>query len=308
MKTPLRVAIVGAGNVGAVLGRILREGGARVTAVVSRRAASARKAAAFIGCRTHGTSLALIPPATDIVFLAVPHGAVADVAGSLAEVASLPLRRMAVCHASGMLSAGVLAPAAARGAVTFSFHPLQTFPRSFPPQRILPAARGIYFGIDGTQAGLRAARRLARALGGRTIIVPPSRRELYHAACVVASNHLTGLLAVLEEMHAAVTAEQGATLAPYAPILGATLANVLCSSPADALSGPVARGGVATVARHIAAVREFCPGLLPYFARMTQETIRLAARAGSLGEEPREALEELVRSITVPTHNSGRTQ
>jgi len=307
MKGPLRVAIVGAGNVGAVLGRILREGGGTVTAVVSRREAGARRAAAFIGCRRHGESLALIPPSTDIVFLAVPHGAIAGVAAALAALEGLPFARIAVCHASGMLSADVLAPVARRGAVTFSFHPLQTFPRPFPPKRILASARGIYFGIDGGEAGLRAARRFARALGGKTIVVPPPRRELYHAACVVASNHLTGLLAALEEMHAAVTGERAGGLAPYAPILEATLANVLSSSPAGALSGPVARGGVETLARHFEAVRQFCPGLLPYFAQMTRETIALADRSGSLMPGRRAAMEALVRSISDTSHITGQT-
>ena len=303
------MAIVGAGNVGTVLGRLLREGGGSVTAVVSRHAATARKAAAFIRCRVHGDSLTLIGRETDIIFLAVPHAAVADVAAELAATREdLPLPRIAVCHASGMLSADVLAPAARRGAVTFSFHPLQTFPRSFPPKVILPTARGIYFGVDGSAAGIRKARLFAHALGGRTVLIAPERRVLYHAACVIASNHLTGLLAALEEVHAAVTGGSGPSLDPYGPILGATLANILASSPADALSGPVARGGVETVARHIGAVRQYCPGLLPYFACMTGETIRLAARSGSLTPERRAALEDLVRTITDSTHNTGQAQ
>jgi len=262
----------------------------------------------FIGCRTHGDALALIPGTTDVILLAVPHAAVAEVARALGAAGDLPLGRMAVCHASGMLSAAVLAPAARRGALTFSFHPLQTFPRAFPPRKILPSARGIWYGVDGSAAGLRKARLLARALGGRTIVVPPERRELYHAACVVASNHLTGLLAVLEEMHGAAAGGGRRSLAPYRPILEATLANVLGASPAEALSGPVARGGVETVARHCEAVREFCPRLLPYFALMTRETIRLADRARTLSPDRREALEELVRTITDSTHNSGQTQ
>ncbi|HUI10603.1 MAG TPA: DUF2520 domain-containing protein [Bacteroidota bacterium] len=308
MSRRLRVAIVGAGNVGAVLGRLLREGGSSVSAVVSRSTASARRAASFIGCRRYGDGIGVIPAETDIVFLAVPHAAVSRVAGALASSEELPLERMAVCHASGMLGADILAPAAERGAITFSFHPLQTFPRAFSPRHILPSARGIWYGIDGPAPGLRKARLLARALGGRTILVPPAERELYHAACVVASNHLTALLAALEEMHAAVGATGGRGLEPYGPILRSTLANVLRTSPGEALSGPVARGGVETVARHIESVRRACPGLLPYFARMTQETIRLADRSGTLPRDRRVAMEALLESIPGIAHISGLTQ
>jgi len=308
MRAPLRVAIVGGGNVGAVLGRILRERGSVVTAVVSRKRVTARRAASFIGCRRYGDDIGEIPSATDIIYLAVPHSAIAEVAGALAASEALPFGRMAVCHASGMLSADVLAPVGRRGALTFSFHPLQTFPRGFPPKRILPTARGIWYGIDGSPEGCRKARALARALGGHTIDIPPARRVLYHAACVVASNHLTGLLASLEEMHAAVTGTPRGALAPYGPILQATLGNVLATSPGAALSGPVARGGVETVRQHLEAVGRFCPGLLPYFARMTQETIRLAVRGGTLAPERRTAMEDLLKSISDTSHISGRTQ
>ncbi len=294
---PLRVAIVGAGKVGTVLGRVLVEDGSRITAVISRSRASARTAAAYLRCRTYADALTAIPPETDIALIATPHAAVAGVAETLARLEGLEFSRMSVCHASGMLSAAVLAPLEERGCTVFSFHPLQTFPRNFSVRRILPRARGIWYGADGSPAGLRTARRLAKALSGRVIEIPPESRELYHAACVVASNHLTVLLSAVQEMFGAAAGDGRASLEPFRPILEATLRNVLATSPGAALSGPVARGGVDTVARHLEAVRNFCPGLLRYFTCMTLETARLASDAGSLAPERREAIDKLVQSF-----------
>ena len=294
---PLRVAIVGAGKVGTVLGRVLVEDGSRITAVISRSRASARTAASYLRCRVYADALTAIPPETDIAFIATPHDAVAAVAETLARLEGLEFSRMGACHASGMLTAAVLAPLEERGCTVFSFHPLQTFPRNFPVRRILPRARGIWYGVDGSPAGLRTARRLAKALSGRVIEIPPESRELYHAACVVASNHFTVMLSAVREMFGAATGDGRASLEPFKPILEATLLNVLATSPGAALSGPVARGGVGTVARHLEAVRGFCPDLLPYFTRMTLETARLASEAGSLGPERREAIDNLVQSF-----------
>jgi len=111
-RTPstLRIAIVGAGNVGAVLGRILREEGHTVTAVVSRTKKSAAAAGRFIGCRRISDALTAIPKATDIIYIAAPHEAIPEVARSLALLEEFDFHRLAVCHASGMLTADALAP------------------------------------------------------------------------------------------------------------------------------------------------------------------------------------------------------
>lgn len=297
----MRVAIVGAGKVGSVLGRILVEEGARMTAVVSRSRASARTAGRLLRCANASTALTAIPRETDLVFITTPHDAVGEVARTLAELEGPDFRRLAVCHASGMLTASVLDPCAVRGAAVFSFHPLQTFPRDFHPRDILPRARGIFYGVDGPPRGVRMARRLAALLQGRIIVIPPERRVLYHAACVVASNHLTAMLAEVEAIIRAVLPRERKFMELVRPIIDATLANVAATSPAAALSGPVARGGVDTVARHLEAVRDTVPELLPYFTRMSLETVRLAAAKGSLTAERRATMIGLIRSFTDET-------
>src|SRR5512143_1776958 len=144
-RARLHITIIGAGNVGSVLGRILVENGERVVCVISRTARSASRAGRFLRCRRTSTDLAAIPSETDLIFIATPHSAVADVARALARLADFSFRGVAVCHASGMLTAEVLEPLRLRGATVFSFHPLQTFPRDFPPAAIVPTARGIVY-------------------------------------------------------------------------------------------------------------------------------------------------------------------
>jgi predicted short-subunit dehydrogenase-like oxidoreductase (DUF2520 family) len=293
----LRVAIIGAGRVGSVLGRLLVDRGYVITAVVSRTLRSARAGGGFLKCRQVGTELSLIPGNTNLIFVATPHDAVEEVAGNLAALAHLPFRRLAVCHASGMLTAAVLAPLRDRGAAVFSFHPLQTFPRDFPPRKILPYARGIAYGVDGPPEGVRMARQLARALEGKIVLVPPDLRVLYHAACVAASNHLTTVLWVVQRMYEFLQVPEVKFYPLFRPIVEATLANIARTSPVAALSGPIARGGTETVAAHFEALQKSLPELIPYFAAVSLETVRLAAQKGSLDSGKEKELLRLLHAF-----------
>ncbi len=278
------IAIVGPGKVGLVFGKALRSRGDVITAVIARSATSARKGGTFLRCTNVGTQLELIPNDTRVVLLTVPHASVEPVARDLALLTDLPFSRMAFCHASGMLTAEALAPLAERGATVVSFHPLQTFPRDFRPEKILPTLPGIWYGIDGDGRGIRFAKQLAAKLRGKTVVIPTEMREYYHAACVVASNHLTALLGVLEEMHDAMKLKGAAPLELFRPIIATTLRNVSETSSAQALSGPVVRGGTETIGKHFETIRQHSPELLPYYAAMTMATVRLALAKGSIDD------------------------
>jgi predicted short-subunit dehydrogenase-like oxidoreductase (DUF2520 family) len=281
----MSVAIVGAGKVGSVLGKILVENGDRITAVVSRTQASARAAGRFLGCINVSTSLDAIPRETDIVYLTAPHAAIGHLARTLAELKHLDFKRLNVCHASGMLTAAALKPLTDKGATVFSFHPLQTFPRDFALAAIVPTVRGIYYGVDGTPRAVRAARRFAKALNGRVLEVPIEMRPFYHATCVVASNHLTTLLSIVQQMFYILGNRKADYLKAFMPIVAATLRNVEATSPERALSGPIARGGIETVREHLQQVQHVAPDLIPYFSRMTIETARLARKKGSIDQK-----------------------
>jgi predicted short-subunit dehydrogenase-like oxidoreductase (DUF2520 family) len=291
---PLNVTIIGAGKVGSVLGRVLSEEGVRVVGVISRSRSSARRAARFIGATGASDRLSSIPASTTLVYITTPHAAVASVAQALAGENHLRFPELAVCHASGMLTADVLEPVASRGATVFSFHPLQTFPRDFPPQKILPSARGIYYGVDGSAGAVRIARALARRLRGHVLLVPPELRVLYHAACVVASNHLTTMLAVVEQLGVQLGIRPGRAMEVFGPIVEATVGNIRRTAPAEALSGPIARGGIDTLKEHLEAIHQSAPELLPYFIHVSSETIRLALRKGSIGQRRGEEMQVLL--------------
>jgi len=173
----------------------------------------------------------------DLVLLAVPDAAVASVAATV-EADGVAV----IAHVSGSLG---LAPLAGH-VRTAVLHPLVALP---DPE--LGAARlrtGAWFGLS-TQGHPLAAEVVAD-LGGRAIAVAEDGWVHYHAAAVIASNHLVGLLGQVERVAGAI----GAPLDAYLDLARGAVENVAGLGPVDALTGPVRRGDWATVERHLAAL------------------------------------------------------
>ena len=171
--------------------------------------------------------------AVELVVLAVPDSAIASVA------ASLPVRDdVVVAHLAGALGLDVLAPHPRRA----SFHPLRSIPTTSTD------LTGAWWAV----AGDPLVRDVVEALDGRCIEVDESARVAYHAAAVMASNHLVALLGAVER----VASSAGVPLDAFFDLVRGTVDNVAALGPAAALTGPVARGDWDTVARHLAALPE----------------------------------------------------
>jgi len=186
-------------------------------------------------------------PSLGIVFLAVPDQAVGEVAVAIARLK--PPSRVNFVHVSGALGLGALD--ALRDHPVGSFHPLQSFPAPRDPE----AFRGITVAVDAsTPTLMRRLRVLARAIGARPKHVDDSRRALYHAAAVFASNYVDAVLGdAVNVLRAAGWTEREA-ISGLLPLTEGTLANVRQRGPVRALTGPIRRGDVETVKRHLEAL------------------------------------------------------
>ena len=197
----------------------------------------------------------------DLLVIATPDAAIAAVASAVR-----PEPTTVVVHLAGSLGPDVLAPHARRASV----HPLVPIPDGRTGAERL---RGAWFAV----AGDPLAAEVVAALGGRPVTVAAEHRAAYHAAACIASNHLVALLGQVERV--AVTA--GVPLEAYLDLVRATVDNVAALGPAAALTGPVARGDEATVARHLAT--------LPADERPAYEAMAGAARRLVAGHRDRQA-------------------
>jgi predicted short-subunit dehydrogenase-like oxidoreductase (DUF2520 family) len=203
-----------------------------------------------VAARTETHQLVQNLRSADIVFLAVPDGAVASVAARLAEAETALPPGAAFIHLSGALELGALEPLRDRHPIG-SFHPLQSFPEPRPPK----AFRGIVVAVDATTMSLRRRlNALARDIGARPRRVDDSQRALYHAAAVFASNYLVALLGVaVGLLEQAGWSEKEATAA-LVRLSEGVLLSVSRRGPTAGLTGPIRRGDVETVQRHLAVL------------------------------------------------------
>jgi predicted short-subunit dehydrogenase-like oxidoreductase (DUF2520 family) len=245
------IAIVGRGRVGSSLAAAADAAGIPVKLTASPDAAIA----------TAGATAAL---------LCVPDEAIGEVAAAVATADRTPAL---VGHVSGATTLDPLASAGSRGSLAFSLHPLQTFPGPATPVAGIPAATA-----GSTEAAEDFAEALALALGMRPFPVSDEQRAAYHAAASIASNFLVALEESASGLLASAGIEDGREL--LTPLVLASAAN-WAEKGGDALTGPIARGDFATVERHLAALAETAPELIPMYEALAERTRAHAADGAS---------------------------
>jgi predicted short-subunit dehydrogenase-like oxidoreductase (DUF2520 family) len=254
MAAKPRVAIVGAGNFGSALAVALRQGGYAIEAVIARTRGEsaqgeslmrARKLAAQVGARA---ALDLSEARAELMWFCVPDAEIARAAKSLAK--KIEWKGRVALHSSGALTSDELAILRRKGAAVGSVHPLMTFVRA-----ARPSLAGVSFAVEGDPAAVRVARRVIRDVGGSAYSIRKKDKAAYHAWGTFASPLFTALLATTEQVAGLAGVNRKAAKQRMIPILLQTLANYAAFGAAGGFSGPIVRGDVETVKRHLRVLR-----------------------------------------------------
>ncbi len=182
------------------------------------------------------------------------------------------------CTRAGSASIRVLDPCREAGAVTLAFHPLQTFSgletaaRCFEGIAVAVTARTVDAGDFGFL--------VARALGARPFALADERRVLYHAAACMASNYLVALEACSQRIFVDAGLPAGQALELFLPLVRTTVDNIAAQGPVNALTGPIARGDLLTLGRHVEELRRTSPDLLPLYRVLGLAALELTREAG----------------------------
>ena len=243
------LAIVGAGRVGRVLGRRLRELGWKIGVVVTRSEASSRRAVRFIGAgKSHGglTRHVLL---SHVILISTPDDAVSDVSRELARMGGEELRGKVVLHTSGAQDSRALASLKEFGAAVGSMHPLQTFSGVG-----VPDLAGKVFAVEGDVLAVRVARQIARALGGSPVQIGAGKKILYHVAAVLAAGHVLALVEAATQLLISLGMNRGEATRALLPLTRQVLDNFERVGPRAAWTGPLARGDYKIVESHLRAL------------------------------------------------------
>ncbi|MDI6795487.1 MAG: DUF2520 domain-containing protein [Desulfatibacillaceae bacterium] len=285
-------AIVGCGTLGTALGRLLFQKGYPVAGVASRSAESAKRLGSILETDNISTSLPKITQHADIVFLTTSDSAIEEVCKAIALAGGFK-EGAVVLHCSGAASSQLLDSARSAGAYAGSMHPLQSFAGARPGVNLF---EGILVSVEGDAPALDIARTIVADLGANHARVKADAKALYHAAAVVASNYLVTLLDMAFGLNKAAGISAQESVLGLFPLIQGTLGNIKTQGIPNALTGPIARGDVATVRRHIADMQEKAPDLLALYKSLGRATVDVALAKGSLTQAGADELIKLLEA------------
>jgi predicted short-subunit dehydrogenase-like oxidoreductase (DUF2520 family) len=282
----LKLGFIGAGTVGTALSARLSGLGYPVVAVSSRSRTSAQKLAQSVkGCRVFDSQG--VADNAELVFITTPDDAIARVAS---QVKWRP--GQGVVHCSGADATDILQPARKSGAQVGVFHPLQTFASVKQAMENIP---GSTFALEAEEPLLKTLKEMATALGGHWVELKAGDKVLYHAAAVIACNYLVTLLKLATDLWQTFDVPPQKATQALLPLLRGTIHNIETVGIPQCLTGPIARGDVGTIKKHLDALERATPHLVATYRELGLQTIPIAVAKGKIDKNQAEELRVILQ-------------
>lgn len=259
-----------------------------IKSVFNRTEKKAVNHAKSFGIRVCGTFPSSLDQLGDVIFLTVSDRAIPEVASRLAELDGRFKGRTFV-HCSGNESADLLQILRSKGASVASLHPLQTFTVRSEPGDF----KNIYFSIQGDSQAFPELTKIAGTLGANTIEVTEDQKSHLHAAAVLVSNYLTTLVGDAVAIGAQGGLSDDQVKEALLPLTKTALQNIEEQSFQEALTGPIKRGDLTTVEKHLSLLDEK-PELQNLYCVLGLQTLSLAESSVQLNRTTIEKMRKIL--------------
>lgn len=237
----MKLGIIGGGRAGWFFGHRWKESGRQLAGIVVRDGSTSQLPQQLEVSRTDVATLAT---RSELILIAVRDAAIAEVVRSIAAVPAISNR--VVFHCSGALPADILSPVPRR----FSLHPLRALPAVG-----IEAQGPTVFAYEGPDDFKSIGADVVEAIGGTMFRVPSESKTLYHAAAAMAANYVALLADESTKMFETVGIGGREAREAVAMVAASALETWKNGTGAAAFSGPIARGEVDLVRRHLEALR-----------------------------------------------------
>ena len=276
------LSIVGPGRVGTAIGVLAAEAAWPVIAIGGRDRDKTTRAARRIGERVRACSVLEAARRGHLVFITVSDDAIEPVCDNIARQNGFNIHSIVV-HCSGALSSDILSSARnSCRCLVVSMHPLQTFATV---DSACAKLKGTYCFCEGDKGGLPVIESLAKRIGMIPVHIHNSSKVLYHAAAVFACNYLVTLMDAAIETANLAKIDRSTAWSAFVPLVVSTIENISEIGQDRALTGPIARGDITTIAQHIEKLELVEPSLASMYRAMARHTVDIALRNGSITEE-----------------------
>ena len=288
----LRIGFIGAGRLGQALAWSLAQAGLKVVAVSSMIEAHAQTLAERIA-DCHCMAPQAVVDACDLVFLTTPDSVIGETCSRLDWH-----KGQAVVHCSGVTEVEVLDHARLQGASTGGFHPMQTFGDPEAAMRSLP---GCTITVEAAEPMLmERLLQLVSLLGCAANRLPAGMRGRYHAAAGYTSQFINALFDQAIRLWQTWGATEEEALRALWPLAQGTLSSIQSAGVARGMPGPVSRGDVSSIEKHLRAVSPMGPEMLNFYRTLCTATVPLALQAGGIAEERAQQFVDLLEERVRP--------
>jgi len=283
------IGFIGAGMTGTALATRLWQRGYPIAAVNSRSLGSAKRLASFVRDCTVCDGPQQVADLASVVFITTPDDIISDIAAGIRWRPG----QVAV-HCSGVHSIDILEPASRSGAHACCLHPLQTFAGI---EEAINNISGSTFALEGDEAGLAVAREMAQALEGNIILLKAGDKVTYHIAAVTLSNYLVALMKTSADLWQSFGIPQEEAVKALLPLLKGTVRNIERVGIPGCLTGPIARGDVETVRKHVTALGKGQSEKMDIYRVMGMKTLEIALAKGRISLETAEEIRNLLNGM-----------
>ena len=270
----MKVSIIGAGKVGKVFAKALKNLQYNIISISSKSNVSADDLAGEINCEVSYDWLKIAE--ADIIFITTNDGAIKAVMELLKE-RDILRKGQFIFHCSGVEGLDGLSFAKEKDVFIGSIHPLQSFVEEVN-------LKDVYFALDGDVEAIRLGEKIVNEFGGKTFIVPSDKRAIYHAAACIASNYFVTLIHSAIVLFEQFNMEEHDAIQALLPLIQGSIDNIKKNGCGNSLTGPISRGDIETVTKHIKGIKAMAPDELDLYKIMGKYTADLARKYDRIDE------------------------
>ena len=236
----MRIGLIGCGRVGVTIFYFLKKNN-RIVGVYDPDGQREKKAVEILRIRNNPDYRGLINQ-SEALFIATPDDAILKAYKKMSRHLTGP---KLVFHFSGILRANILPKE--RNISRASIHPFATFPKIVIP----PIRKHLFLSVEGDRQAVMGARVMFHPKYFTLMKLKKEDKAFYHLIGVFSSNLLVGLIASIYDMAGKLKWKEKDIHQLVYPIIEETLHNIKTHGLKESLSGPLQRGDVETIEKHL---------------------------------------------------------
>ncbi|KDR96147.1 Predicted oxidoreductase, contains short-chain dehydrogenase (SDR) and DUF2520 domains [Peptoclostridium litorale DSM 5388] len=286
----MNIGFIGAGKVSKAFGIYLKGRGFEISGYASKRFKSAEQAAVMTGSSAFEKYEDIVQNA-DMVFITVPDDSIYGVTRNISDL-KCKLEGKIFVHMSGALSSNELEGLSERGCGTYSLHPMLSFADT---EKSVHMLKNAVFTLEGNGVEYEKVRMLVEGMGNKVHTIEKSQKTLYHAAACTASNYVVALVDFAACMLKSAGIDEEGAFEMIGGLSQGALSNVLQMGADDSITGPISRGDVGTVKRHIDAIADkYDSNLLSMYSAMGKRALEISKRKKLRDIEKADQIEKIL--------------